>query len=340
MSTIFTKVLRNGTLESVHRGSIIVVTGKGEIVGSVGSPSDVTFWRSAAKAFQAIPFLTSGAAEAFGFTDKDLALACASHSGEDFHAELALKMLHKAGFKEADLLCGAHAPFHEESAADLIRNGIEPGQRHNNCSGKHAAMLAYAKHIGADTKTYLTPENPVQVTILETISLFTGVPVDEIKTGTDGCSAPNFAIPLSAMARAFAKLANPTDDLDPKLQAACKRIVNAKMTFPEYVGGSVRLDTKVMRALKGKVISKVGAEGVWSVGVLPSKRWPDGLGIALKVDDGNDYRARPAVGIELLRKLDLMTPEAETTLGEFSPRKLINSKDIVVGEVIADFELE
>jgi L-asparaginase II len=339
MSEILARVLRNGTLESLHRGSLIVIDGKGSEIGRVGNPNMVTFWRSAAKALQAIPFVTSGAAAAFGFSDKELALACASHSGEGFHTETVAVMLEKAGFDEESLLCGAHPPFHEETAADLIRADQQPSQLHNNCSGKHAAMLAFAKHIGADTDTYLSPGNPVQGSILETISLLTEVPVDEIIIGTDGCSAPNFAVPLRSMALAYSKLIRPPVEFEASLEAACLRIVHAIMKYPEYVGGSVRLDTKIMQALPGKIVCKVGAEGVWTAGILPCPEWPDGLAIALKIEDGNDNRARPAVAIELLRRLGVMNEDAEKTLGEFSPQILINRKDIEVGEVVADFEL-
>ncbi|MDH3493631.1 MAG: asparaginase [Acidobacteriota bacterium] len=340
MSCVLANVYRNGTLESIHRGSLVVLDGNGDFVASAGDPDTVTFWRSAAKAFQAIPFVTSGAAAAFGYSDKALALACASHSGEDFHTQLVAEMLESAGFTESDLQCGAHPPFHEETAADLIRHGAEPTQLHNNCSGKHAAMLALAKHTGSDPDTYLIPGDPLQGMILETVSVFTEVPAGEIKMGTDGCSAPNFAISLRAMARAYAKLINPPSDFDPNLEAACRRIVSAKMKFPEYVGGSVRLDSKVMRAMPGRIVCKVGAEGVWSIGVLPGEKWPAGLAVALKIEDGDDYRARPAVGIELLRKLGVVTDDAEKVLGEHSPQKLVNRKDIEVGEVAAEFELE
>ncbi len=339
MSEILTKVFRNGTLESIHRGSLIVIDGKGKEIGRAGNPDLVTFWRSAAKAFQAVPFVTSGAMDAFGFTDKELALACASHSGESFHTELAAGMLEKAGFDEESLLCGAHPPFHEETADGMIRAGTQPTQLHNNCSGKHAAMLAFAKHIGADPDTYLSPGNRVQGTILETISLFNEIPDDEIVMGIDGCSAPNFAVPLRSMAVAYAKLINPPADFDANLKDACDRIVRAIMKYPEFVGGSFRLDTKVMQALPGRIACKVGAEGVWTAGILPSDKWPDGLAIALKIEDGNDNRARPAVAIELLRRLGLMNPVAEETLGEFSPQILKNRKDIEVGEVVAEFEL-
>ncbi len=358
MAEILTKVIRGETLESVHRGHLVVVEGTGNVVAKIGDPETITFWRSAAKSFQTLPCLLSGAADEFGFTEKEIALACASHSGEKFHTETAASMLKKAGLTEKDLSCGAHPSFHEETAEAMIRNGVTPNQLNNNCSGKHAAMLAFAKHIDADLKGYLSPENPVQEAILDVVSLFSGVSKDEIRFGTDGCSAPNFALPLKAMARAFVRLANPDiiahernenarkteNEFSGKfswinLKDACKRIITAQTKYPEYVGGSVRLDTKIMQALNGKLVCKVGAEGVWCVGILPCEKYPTGLGIALKIEDGDDYRARPAAAIELLRQLGVMTEEAEKTLNEFSPMILKNRRDLIVGHVEADFKI-
>ncbi len=339
MSEILARLIRGETTESIHRGHLIVLDGFGEILYEIGNPDTVTFWRSAAKVFQTMPFLTSGAADAFGFTEKEIALACASHAGEEFHTTLVQKMLEKSSSNESDMLCGAHPPFHEETTEALIKSGNGPTQLHNNCSGKHSAMLAFAKHIGADTKTYLSPKNPVQKAILEMVSLFTGIPQDKINTGIDGCSAPSFAVPISAMAQAFAKLINPPETLSNDIKNACERIISAKKNHPEFVGGSVRLDTKIMQALRGKIICKIGAEGVWCAGILPCAKWENGLAIALKIEDGDDKRARSAIVIELLRQLGIMDDEAEKNLGEFSPTVLKNRKDIEVGKVVADFKI-
>ncbi|MGI8669742.1 MAG: asparaginase [Aridibacter sp.] len=336
---ILAKVMRGGTLESVHRGILIVVDGDGGKVAEIGDASEVTFWRSAAKALQAIPLITSGAADAFGFTEKEIALACGSHSGEKIHTETAWQMLEKIGLSEKDLRCGSHLPFDKKTAKGMIKADAKPTQLHNNCSGKHIGMLAFARHIGANPETYLDLENPVQKMILETISIFTEIPFDEIKLGIDGCSAPNFAVPLDSMALAFAKLINPPPSFNADLKNACKRIVSAKMKYPEMIGGSDRLDTQIMQALEGKIICKVGAEGVWSAGVLPCEKWGKGLGIAFKIEDGDDDRARPVVAIELLRQLGIMTDEAEETLKELSPMILKNRMDLEVGEVVADFEI-
>lgn len=331
-SEILAKVFRGDTLESVHHGHLIVVEGDGNVVKVAGNPETVTFFRSAAKIFQAVPFIVSGAADFFGYEENEIALACASHSGEVFHTKLAAKMLEKAGFSESDLNCGAHLPFNEETAEMMIRADEKPTQLHNNCSGKHAAMLAFAKHIEADPKTYEHFENPVQQAILECVAEFTEIPKEEIKIGIDGCAAPNFALPISAMAKSFAKLVFPPEDLDQKTLDAVKRIVAAKMKFPELVGGTKRLDTIIMQAARGKIISKVGAEGVYLAGVLPNEKWKTGLGIAFKIEDGEDKRARPVVAIELLRHLGILS---ENDLTEISPMLIYNRRGDEVGKVVS-----
>ena len=260
---ILARVIRGETIESIHRGHLIVLDGDGREIARIGNPETVTFFRSSAKPFQAIPLITSGAAERFGFLENEIALACASHSGEPAHVEIAERMLRKIGLSEADLRCGAHTPFNEQRAEEMIRAGEKPTQLHNNCSGKHAAMLALARHIGADTKTYELLENPVQQRILEAVAVFTGTAPDEIKIGIDGCAAPNYALTLAGMARSFAKLVRPPDDLGPELREACRRIVTAMLRYPELIGGTERLDTLLMEAARGQLVSKIGADGVW-----------------------------------------------------------------------------
>src|SRR5438552_2076886 len=173
---ILAKVIRGETVESIHRGHLIVIDGERRIVASLGDPETVTFFRSSAKPFQALPLITSGAADRFGFADDEIAMACASHSGEKIHVEIAARMLAKIGLSESDLRCGAHLPFNEKEAERMIREGEKPTGLHNNCSGKHAAMLVFAKHIGADIKTYDSPDNRIQKRILKCMSDFTDVP--------------------------------------------------------------------------------------------------------------------------------------------------------------------
>ena len=339
-SEILAKAIRGETIESIHRGHLIIISGAGEIIARLGNPEAVTFWRSSAKPFQTLPFLTSGAAKQFGFSEKEIALACGSHSGESFHVETAKKMLERAGFDEADLHCGAHSPFDEKTAEQMIRNNEKPTQLHNNCSGKHAAMLALAKYFGADITTYEQFENPVQQKVLETVSIFTGVPENVIKIGIDGCALPNFALPISAMARAFAKLICPPENFDEQLRDACRQIVAAMINFPEMIGGTRRLDTLLMQAAHEKIISKVGAEGVYLAGVLPSKQWKTGLSIAFKIEDGDDQRARAVVAIEVLRRLGILDDSNDEKLREYSPIILKNRRGDMVGKIIPDFDLK
>lgn len=322
-------VLRGETVESVHTGHLAIVSGDGRTLFTAGDVSTVTYLRSAAKPIQAIPFVTSGAVDAFGFLNDEVALACASHSGEPIHIEIAARMLAKAGLKESDLRCGSHMPFNDSASRNLISAGIRPNQLHNNCSGKHAAMLALAKHIGADLATYDALDHRIQKRILRCVADFAKMPETDIAIGIDGCSAPNFAMPVIAMARSFANLAEPSS-FPPSVQIACSRIVAAMTGFPHLIGGTERLDTMIMNVGGGRIISKVGAEGVWLCGILPSAKYLSGLGIALKIADGEDLRARPVIAVEVLRQLGIFGP---SDLPELSPMPVKSRRGEIVGRI-------
>lgn len=332
---VLAKVIRGNTVESVHRGHLIVIDGHGETVLALGDPNAVTYFRSASKPFQALPCITSGAADEFHFSEEEVALACASHSGEPRHVRIAGLMLERTGLNEAHLHCGAHLPFSEKESERMLRAGEYATQLHNNCSGKHAAMLALAKHLNADLNTYELIDNPVQQTILETVARFCEIPVTDIKLGIDGCVAPNFALPLMNMARGFMNLMRP-DAFDQETRSACARIVSAMVKFPELIGGSERLDTMLMQAASGRIISKVGADGVWLCGVLPGEQHASGLSIALKIEDGDDHRARPVVAVAVLKQLGILQKDA---LQELSPMPLKNRRGDRVGEVRAEVNL-
>ena len=336
LSEILAKVIRGETVESVHRGHLIVLDGEGNTIVRMGDPSTVTFFRSACKALQAMPMITSGAADAFGFSEEEIALACASHSGEARHVRVAELMLEHTGLSEAYLRCGTHLPFNEKEAKRMVRSGEFPSQLHNNCSGKHASMLAAAKHTEADLATYTDVDHPVQIAILNTIAEFAEIPVREIQLAIDGCAAPNYALPVSAMARSFLNLVSPPVSFDEPTRSAAARIVSAMINFPELIGGTERLDTMLMQAAAGRIISKVGAEGVWLCGVLPCEEYPTGLGIALKIEDGDDKRARPVVAVELLRQLGLLS---SVDLPEISPMPLKNRRSDNVGIVSASINV-
>jgi len=335
------EVKRGSITESRHRGHIAVVEPDGNIIAYAGAVENVTFLRSSAKPFQAMPLLVSGAADRFGFTDREVALACASHNGEPMHRELAMSMLRKIGLGPEALRCGVHEPYGVEAARELQQRGEQPNALHNNCSGKHAGMLAVALHVGASIENYERPENPVQKAIADIVSQFSGVAVTDMAVGVDGCAAPIFGITVKAMALAYARLVSPPETFDMVTRDACERIVRVMSTYPELIGGTTdRLDTEIMRAAPHRVISKVGAEGVYTAGIVPCKRWPNGLGLALKIEDGDDKRARPTVVIESLRQLGVLRDESLEAVGKYSFFPVRNRRGDLVGEITASFALK
>jgi L-asparaginase II len=300
----------------------------------------VTYLRSSAKPHQAIPLLASGAADGFGFNEREIALACASHSGEPIHTEVAAAMLKKIGLGPEALKCGVHEPFSPEVARQLRERGEAPNVLQNNCSGKHAGMLALALHLGAPTETYDEPTNAVQLGIGKIVAQFSGVALEDIAVGTDGCGVPVFGITVKAMALMYARLVSTPADYDEQTRTACSRIVSAMTTYPELIGGTAdRLDTEIMRAAPGRLVSKVGAEGVYTVGVLPCADWPRGLGLALKIEDGDDHRARPTVVIESLRQLGILKNESLEAVARYAFFPVRNRRGEIVGEVTAEFKL-
>jgi L-asparaginase II len=334
------EVTRGGITESRHRGHVVAIEPAGMIVAYLGTPETVTYLRSSAKPHQAMPLVVSGAADHFGFTEEELALACASHSGEPIHTRVAASMLKKIGLGPEALKCGVHEPFSAEEARRLRAAGEEPNVLQNNCSGKHAGMLALALHLGAPTQTYDEPTNPVQLDIGKTIARFSGIPIEDIAVGTDGCGVPVFGITVKSMALMYARLVAPPEDFDEPTRKACARIVAAMTSHPELIGGtSDRLDTEIMRAAPGRLVSKVGAEGVYTMGVLPCHDWPRGLGLALKIEDGDDHRARPTVVIESLRQLGILSDESLEAVARYAFFPVRNRRGDVVGEVTPKFKL-
>jgi len=335
------EVKRGSITESRHRGHIAVVEPDGNVIASAGALETVTFLRSSAKPFQAIPLLVSGAADRFDFTDREVALACASHNGEPIHTEIVSSMLRKIGLGPEALRCGVHEPYGEEAARALRGRGEPPNALHNNCSGKHAGMLAVALHLGASIENYESPENLVQKAIADVVSRFCGVAVTDMAVGIDGCGAPIFGITIKAMAMAYARLVSVPEDFDQVTRGACERIVRVMNAYPELIGGtSNRLDTEIMRATPRRVVSKVGAEGVYTAGVIPCKEWANGLGVALKIEDGDDKRARPTVVVESLRQLGVLRDESLEAVAKYAFFPIRNRRGDLVGEIRASFALK
>jgi L-asparaginase II len=335
------EVWRGPIIESRHSGHLVAVDGNGRRICSLGSPETVTYLRSSGKPFQALPVVFSGAADRFGFSEQEVAIACGSHNGEPIHVETVRSILRKIDLPESALKCGVHEPYSIDVARDLIRRQEQPTAIQNNCSGKHAAMLALAKHLGAPTGSYDEPSNQVQQLILQTVSDFSGIPVNEVVLGIDGCGVPVFAIPVEAMALMYARMVSPPPNIAADVRNACKRIIDAMINFPVMIGGTKdRLDTELIRAGAGRLISKIGAEGVYTIGVLPSPAWPEGVGFALKVEDGDDRRARPPAVIDALRQLGVFSESDLQSLSSYSPAIITNRRGDRVGEARAAFTLE
>ncbi len=352
------EVTRGGRVESEHHGAIAVVDSSGKLIAHVGAVELTAFLRSSAKPFQLLPLIESGAAGRFNFTDRELAVMAASHSGEPRHVEAVQSILNKIGLSEAALQCGAHAPFNADAAKALRAAGQAPTALHNNCSGKHAGMLAQALARGLSLHDYLEPNHPIQITIRQTLAELSDVAFDDIRIGVDGCSVPCFALPLKNAALAFARLAaayrrgaenagNNSQNLrEPGVSGvisearriALARVVQVMIEHPEMVGGEGRLDTDLIRTANGCLVSKGGAEGYQGIGIVPNHGQP-ALGIAIKVADGNGQRGGHPVVIEVLKQLGLLNEEQLVTLKSYHTWTMTNHRGIEVGEVRANFKL-
>lgn len=319
INPVIAEVTRGGIIESRHRGAYAVVDHSGHVLGAEGGIAAAVFPRSAIKAFQCLPVIESGAADHFGFTDEEIALCCSSHNGEPEHVRVARSMLAKAGNSESLYECGAHWPYFEEARFSLVRHGETCAAVHNNCSGKHAGMLALARQLGADPHGYSSPGHPVQRLIAERIGALCDVDLGDQPMGIDGCSVPTWAIPLKNLAHGFARFA----DAD---NAAARRIINAARAHPFMVAGTGDFDTLVMEAVP-RLFVKTGAEGVYCA-CIPHA----GLGVALKIDDGASRASEVAIA-SVLSGLGVWTPEEKSALEGFRHHDLANWRKIEVGEV-------
>jgi L-asparaginase II len=329
---VLVEVTRGGRVESRHCGAIAILDADGGVHTALGDINRPVFPRSAVKSIQALPLVESGAADAFGFGEKELALACASHSGEPAHVALAASMLERAGLDGTALECGAHWPSRQEVTIELARSGAVPTALHNNCSGKHSGFLSVCQHCGVDHHGYVRMDHRLQDMVRDALEDVTGAPHGLDNSGTDGCSIPTYAIPLKSLALGFARMATGTR-LGPKRAAAAKRLFSACMAEPFYVAGTGRACTKIMEAGKGRVFVKTGAEGVYCAAV------PElGLGIALKCDDGAG-RASEAVVCSVLAHLLRDDAGLSGKLANLAHSTLRNWNGIEVGDIHPAFTL-
>nr|WP_309866096.1 asparaginase [Desmospora profundinema] len=329
-------VKRGEEVESRHIGHVAVVDSDGRLLYEWGDPERPTFPRSAMKPFQAIPVVTSGAADRFHMDDADLALCCASHNGEERHRARAQSILERTGQTAAVLACGTHLPRDPESQQEVIRKGIEFTPYFSNCSGKHAGMVATAVHLGEDPEGYERPEHPVQQRILETVCDMTATPREQVSWGVDGCNVPAHRIPLRNLALGFAQMADPVSIGDKPVRRAVERITSAMIAVPEMVAGKNRFCTDLMRAFNGRLAGKVGAEAVY--GISDRQR---GIGIAVKVEDGTQ-RALYATVMEVLRQLglDREEPEAFRSLASYHQPVVKSMSGQAVGKILPVLELK
>ena len=329
------EVTRGGIVESLHYGAAVLVDSNGRVLSWVGDPQIVTFMRSSSKPIQALPFIEASGDQFFHLTSRELAIICGSHDGSDEHLGVIQGLQAKMGLKEDDLLCGVQPPLDEITADQLKKRGETPTSNRHNCSGKHTAMLAYARMLGKSTANYVDFDHPIQQNILAAIAGMCDLSISRVVVGRDGCSVPAFAVPLYNAALSYARLCDP-HNLSQERAAACRRITSAMVTNPVMVAGSQRFDTRLMQVGGKRLISKGGAEGFLAIGILPGVLCADspGIGIAIKVSDGDHAnRVRPAMALEILRQTSILSEKELSALADFGPLlKAKNWRKIEVGE--------
>ena len=321
---------RGTHVESVHRGIFAVADPRGRIVHAAGDYRQRTYLRSSAKPFQAMSLLITGAADAFGLSDEEIAIVCSSHSGQPEHVQAVTHLLTHVGVSPDSLQCGVHAPLDHAAAQRLVAEGVKPTQLHNNCSGKHAGMLATCKLMGWPLETYLDPSHPLQLLNLETLTAFTGLRADEIEFAVDGCGVPAHYIPIGKLATAFARLAT-GEGVGDTYQSAATRIRTVMQAYPFLIAGTGRFDTDLMIADSGTIVSKGGAQGVEGIGLLTS-----GLGFGLKIADGTSSSIGP-VSVHVLDLLGAFNGEQRDWIADHTEVVIRNHAGAIVGVMRTTF---
>ncbi|HET9493101.1 MAG TPA: asparaginase [Chloroflexia bacterium] len=336
---VLIEVTRGPIVESVHYGVIAVADAAGDLLAWAGNPGTDAYYRSASKPIQALPLVESGAADHFGLTERELAVTCGSHGGEDIHIEAVTSILNKIGLEPDALACGIHMPYDKDAARELEERGGHPTVLHNNCSGKHAGMLALAKFHGWPVGGYEMARHPVQKLMLETVGQFADLAPEDIHVGVDGCGVSTFGISVLRMAMSFARFAQPDAWPEPR-RSALRRIAAAMVEHPEMVAARRgRIDTDIMRAAGGTLIAKAGAEGIYCVAQLATDASP-AIGFAMKLLDGDPMgRARNPAVVEGLRQAGLLDEEALGKLEKYWMEEVRNRPGDIVGMVRPAFTL-
>lgn len=322
-------VYRGALIENIIRGDIVVINEHAQIVNEIGNGHKVSYMRSSAKPLQASAVVEKGAISAFGIDNQELAIMCASHNGEDYHVKAVETILSKIGMVEDDLTLGADYSYNSKIREKMLKTDLPKRKLINNCSGKHAAMLALCKHLNLPKRNYNLPEHAVQQWILETVASYTGMLKEDIILGIDGCGVPVFAMPLYNMALGYLNLLNP-DRLGEKRAMAARQIVAAMAQYPEMVAGNGEFCTELIRVTKGRLIAKKGADGIYCCAQK------EGPALALKIEDGN-MQVLPQVLLAALSQLGLLNFQEEHKLTEYVQSEIINCQGNVVGEKVTVF---
>jgi len=337
------ELIRGEVVESVHFGAFAVVNSHGNTLASYGDPNTTSFLRSSAKPFQALPLIEAGGHIRWQLSQQEIAIMCASHAGTDQHFQVLTAIQARIQATQDDLLCGIHPAADTPTREAMIARGEEPTPNRHNCSGKHTGMIAQARMADAPIENYIDFEHPIQISILKTFGEMCQVDPQDIALGIDGCSAPVFAIPLHKAAYGYARLCDPWE-LPTQRAKACRIVTTAMMAHPTMVSGPGQWDTRLMEVAKGKIVSKGGAEGYQSMGIMPNGLYPGspGVGITIKISDGDARgRVRPAVALEILRRLGALDPAELEALAEFGPQFPVkNWRKITVGEARPCFSWE
>ncbi|MBA2965546.1 MULTISPECIES: asparaginase [Ramlibacter] len=322
-------ISRGGTLECQHFGAVAVTDTQGRLLAHAGDPHWLTFTRSTLKALQALPFLQAGGPAQFGFGPEEVALLCSSHNGEPMHVERVQGMLGRIGLTHRALQCGCHVPYYVELGVGPAPATVD--ERHHNCSGKHTGFLAWCVQHGQPTASYLAPGHPLQQAVRRNVARAAGLAPEDLRLGIDGCSAPNFALPLSHLARAYARLASGARD--PEFGASFATLSQAMVARPDLVSGTGRSDLAFMRAGRGDWVTKVGADGVQAVGSVSR-----GQAFAIKVIDGNKT-ALFAATVAVLDQLGWLDARQREELRPWRAEPVANARGTQVGERKAVFRL-
>jgi len=333
MSEQLVEVSRGDIVECIHRGDIAITNASGQLLASVGDPQKITYFRSAAKPLQALNVFLSGAHEKYRFSAAEIAVICSSHYAEPFHLEAVSAILEKAGLSEQHVLGGVVTSLNPQYALQLAKENVTLTPLFSDCSGKHAGMLATCVHNNYDLKSYLLADHPVQKEILGIIAEMCGIKAAEIAIGIDGCSAPVHALPLANMAIGFARLANHNYAPQP-YRVAAETIFCAMNERPEMVSGTGGFCTELIRKTNGKLVGKIGAEGVYCMGIKDQD-----IGIAIKVESGN-MAMLPPIAVAVLEQLDLLSEQELTQLAPYRRVDNLNDLNTVVGHICPAFSLK